>query len=107
MLKGMAQANPSKLLEVQCPCCDAMLKVDAATGAVITHKEKERPKPVEDLAAAVAKIKSDEAARGAKFQAQVDREKASKDILNKKFDELFQKAKADPNTKPVRDIDLD
>jgi len=98
----------AKLLEVQCPCCDALLKVDVETGAVITHKEKERPKPVEDLAAAVAKIKADEAARGAKFQAQVDRERSSKDILNKKFDELLKQAKDDPDKgKPVKPFDLD
>ena len=103
MLENMAQ-----LLEVQCPCCDAILKVDPATGAVITHKEKERPKPVEDLAAAVAKIKSDEAARGAKFQAQVDREKSSKDILNKKFDELLKQAKDDPDKgKPFKPLGFD
>jgi len=98
----------AQLLEVQCPCCEATLKVDPATGAVITHKEKERPKPVEDLAAAVAKIKADEAARGAKFQAQVDRERASKEILSKKFDELLKQAKDDPNKgKPFKPFDLD
>ena len=85
-----------------------MLKVDVETGAVITHKEKERPKPVEDLQAAVAKIKADEAARGAKFQAQVDRERSSKDILNKKFDELLKQAKDDPDkAKPFKPFDLD
>ena len=93
----------AQLLEVQCPCCDAILKIDPDTGAVITHKEKERPKPVEDLAAAVAKIKADEAGRGAKFQAQVDRERQSKDVLNKKFDELLKQAKGDkgPPPKPL------
>ena len=58
--------------------------------------------------AAVAKIKSDEAARGAKFQAQVDREKSSKDILNKKFDELLKQAKDDPDKgKPFKPLGFD
>jgi hypothetical protein len=92
------------LLEVQCPCCEAVLKVDPATGAVITHKEKERPKPVEDMAAAVARIKAEEAGRDAKFQAQVERERASKDVLNKKFDELLKQAKADPDKKPIKPL---
>lgn len=94
----------AQLLEVECPCCDAILKVDPATGAVITHKEKERPKPVEDMAAAVARIKADEAARGAKFQQQMDRERASKDVLNKKFDELLKQAHADPDKKPIKPL---
>jgi hypothetical protein len=92
----------SKLLEVACPCCDAILRVDPATGAVITHKEKERPKPVEDLQAAVARIKADEAARGEKFQQQMERERQSKDVLNRKFDELLKQAKQDPDKGPPR-----
>ena len=97
----------AQLLEIECPCCDAVLKVDPATGAVITHKEKERPKPIEDMAAAVAKVKADEAARGAKFAAQVEREKASKDVLNKKFDELLKQAKSEPVTKPIKPLGFD
>jgi hypothetical protein len=97
----------AQLLEITCPCCDALLKLDPATGAVIIHKEKERPKPIEDMAAAVAKIKADEAARGAKFQAQVEREKASKDVLAKRFDELLKQAKADPDKKPVKPLGFD
>ena len=51
--------------------------------------------------------KTHDVEREKKFVASVEAEKSKKDVLNKKFDELFQKAKAEPNTKPVRDIDLD
>ena len=33
-------------------------------------------------------------------------EKKKKDVLNRKFEELFERAKGD-TSKPVRDIDLD
>ena len=40
------------LWDVQCPCCQATLKIDPETRAVISHKVPEKPKPIEDLAAA-------------------------------------------------------
>ena len=50
--------NMSKgLLEVRCPCCEAMLKIDPETRSVISHKVPEKPKPIDDLAAEVAKLK--------------------------------------------------
>ena len=47
------ERKPSGLVEVQCPCCEAMLRIDIETKSVITHKVKEKPAPVEDLSAAV------------------------------------------------------
>jgi hypothetical protein len=90
------------LLEVRCPCCEATLQVDAATGAVITHKEKPRPVPVEDLKAAVARLKQEESERDEKFQKQVERERQNQGLLNKKFDELLKQAKADPDKGPPK-----
>jgi hypothetical protein len=94
------QSTP--LLEVQCPCCEASLQVDAATGAVITHKEKPKPVPVEDLKAAVARLKKEESERDEKFQKQVDRERQNQEVLSKKFDELLKQAKSDPDKGPPK-----
>ena len=44
--------------------------------------------------------------REKKFAASIEAEKSKKDVLNKKFAELFEKTKGD-TSKPVRDIDLD
>ena len=44
--------------------------------------------------------------REKKFAASVEAEKSKKDVLNRKFEELFEKAKTD-TSKPIRDIDLD
>lgn len=102
-------AKPSTpLLEVKCPCCEAMLRIDVDTGAVITHEAKVRANQVEDLHTAVARIKKEESERDAKFAKAMAAEKANKDILNRKFDELFKKAKEDPNQgPPKRDFDFD
>jgi hypothetical protein len=97
-----------RMFDVQCPCCDAVLKIDPETGTVITHTVPEKPRPIEDLAAEVAKLKGEGARREELFQKQFAAEKTHGKVLEKKFDELFKRAKENPDLKPpVRDIDLD
>ena len=98
---------PKGLFEVVCPCCQAMLKIDPETRAVIAHKVPERPKPIEDLAAEVAKLKGEGARREELFKKSFEAEKSHGRVLEKKFDELFKQAKENPDlTPPTRDIDL-
>lgn len=99
---------PKGLFEVQCPCCQAALKVDPETRAVIAHKIPERPRPIEDLAAEVAKLKGEAGRRDEVFRKQFETEKSHGRVLEKKFDELLKQAKEHPDlTPPKRDIDLD
>lgn len=97
------------LFEVECPCCHASLKIDPATRAVIAHKVPEKPKPIEDLAAEVEKLKGAAGRREELFQKSLEQHKVQSQVLAKKFDELFKQAQADPDKeKPFkRDIDLD
>ncbi|SPE41125.1 conserved hypothetical protein [Candidatus Sulfopaludibacter sp. SbA3] len=100
MAKGM--------FDVECPCCKAILKVDSETRAVIAHTVPEKPPAIEDLAAEVAKLKGEGARREQLFQKQFEAEKSHGKVLEKKFDELFKRAKENPDlTPPKRDIDLD
>jgi hypothetical protein len=99
---------PKGLIEVDCPCCQATLKIDPETRAVISHKEKERPKTIEDLAAAVQKLKGEAGRRDEVFRKNFEAEKSHGKVLEKKFDELFKRAKENPDERPPqRDIDLD
>ena len=103
----MAKASKA-LFELECPCCKAALKVDPETQAVISHKEPERPRTVESMEAALEKLKGEAARREEAFQKSVKAEKKSKDVLAKKFDELFKQAKEKPDlAPPIRDFDLD
>jgi hypothetical protein len=103
MAKGM-----NALIEVQCPCCQAALKVDPVTRAVISHKAAEKPRTVEDMDTALNLLKSEAARREEIFQKSVEAHKKSKDVLARKFDELLKQAKESPDTgPPQRDIDLD
>jgi len=99
---------PHGLIEVACPCCQATLKIDPETRAVISHKEVEKPPVVEDLAAAVAKLKGEAGRRDELFRKSIETEKSHGKVLSKKFDELLRQAKENPDAPPPkRDIDLD
>ena len=96
------------LFEIQCPCCGSTLRVDPETRAVISHKEKEKPPPIEDLTAAVARLKSEPKRREEVFRKSLQEQKSHHKVLEKKFDELFKQAKEEPDLKPpIKDIDLD
>ena len=95
------------MFDVPCPCCEAILTIDLETRAVIAHIVPEKPKPIEDLAAEVAKLKGEGARREEVFRKSMEAEKSHGKVLEKKFDELFKRAKENPDDeKPLRDIDL-
>jgi hypothetical protein len=99
---------PSELFAVTCPCCQSKLKVDAALRAVISHEEPVKAAPIEDLAAAVAKLKGEGARREEVFRKSFDAEKNQGKVLNRKFDELLKQAKENPEFgKKPREFDLD
>jgi hypothetical protein len=102
-------AKPAQaLFEVNCPCCEAMLKIDPVTRAVISHQAKEKPRSIEDLSAAAGRLKEEAARREQAFLKSVEHQKSHQQVLAKKFDELLKQAKADPDApRPLRDIDLD
>jgi hypothetical protein len=92
--------------EVLCPCCGARLKVDADLKAVIDHEAPKVARKFGTVDEAVGALKSHDVEREKKFAASVEAEKSKKDVLNRKFDELFEKTKGD-TSRPIRDIDLD
>jgi len=96
------------MFDVECPCCQAILKIDPETRAIIAHTVPEKPKLIEDLAAEVVKLKGEEARRDEVFRKQVEAQRLHGKVLEKKFDELFKRAKEEPESpRPLRDIDLD
>ena len=100
-------AKLDDLLEIQCPCCDALLKIDTVMGVVLSHKIPEKPLPIQDLAAEVARIKGEGARLENAFQKSFSAHKSQSTVLNRKFDELLKQAKEDPDQgPPKRDIDL-
>jgi ribulose kinase len=94
--------------EVTCPCCSAVLKVDSATQAVISHTAAVKPKTFNDIEAAARAMKEQDSRRDSIFRQSVEAQKHASDLLEKKFQEAVKKAKESPDTgKPIRDFDLD
>jgi uncharacterized Zn finger protein (UPF0148 family) len=106
MISEMAKGIPP--FEVTCPCCGAVLKVDAATKAIIAHTASVRPKMFNDIEEAARAMKEQDSRRESVFRQSVEAQKHQSDLLNKKFEEALKRAKETPDTgKPIRDFDLD
>jgi hypothetical protein len=103
-----APAKSAQAFEVPCPCCKAVLKVDAATGAVISHVPPPRVKTFADLDEAARAMKEQDSRKESIFRQSVEAEKNKSDLLEKKFQEALKRAKETPDTgPPIRDFDLD
>ena len=102
----MANAK-EKTFEVACPDCGAMLKIDAATGLVVSHTPAPRKRMFEDLETAAKAMREQDERKESIFRQSVDAERNKEDLLEKKFAEAVRKAKDAPDGKPLRDFDLD
>ena len=92
-------------ITVVCPCCEMILTVDGATGAIISHEEKEKKlTSFEDLKSDM-KNKKEHA-----DQIFAQEQKTQKDrhrILEEKFQEAVKKADTD-STEPFKNpLDFD
>jgi hypothetical protein len=90
-------------LDVTCPCCQALLKVDPETGGVVWVDKKKAPaKDFDDL---VSRVKSQKSVLDEKFQRSVQQTRHSREILDKKFEEARRRAEADPGGRPPHPFD--
>jgi hypothetical protein len=102
----MAKAK-DKIFELACPDCGAMIKVDGATGLVISHTPAPRKRMFEDLDAAAKAMREHDERKESIFRQSVEAEKNKADLMEKKFAEAVRKAKDAPEGKPLREFDLD
>jgi hypothetical protein len=106
MLIEMAKKT-EKTFEVACPDCGAMLKIDAATGLMVSHTPAPRKRTFEDLETAAQAMREREDRKESIFRQSVDAERNKEDLLAKKFEEALRRAKDAPDEKPLRVFDLD
>jgi molecular chaperone DnaK (HSP70) len=106
MIRKMTKTPPN--FEVTCPCCNALLKIDTATAAVIAHTPAVKPRMFNDMEEAARAMKEQDSRRESIFRQSVEAQKHASELLDKKFQEAVKKAKESPDTgKPIRDFDLD
>jgi uncharacterized membrane protein YkoI len=88
------------VLLVHCPDCEATLRVDAATGAVLSHEPAVHKNKLASLEEAAKEIERRKERANDLFAATVEREKHKSEILEKTFKQALEKAQQEPNVKP-------
>jgi primosomal protein N'' len=90
-------------LDVTCPCCGSLLKVDPETGTVVWLDKKQEPaKDFDDL---VSRVHSQRSLLDEKFARSVQQNKNQREILDKKFEEARKRAALNPNERPPNPFD--
>ena len=90
-------------LDVACPCCGALLKVDPDSGSVVwADKKKAPPKDLDDL---VDRVRSHKSVLDEKFARSVQQTRNAREVLEKKFEEARKRAAADPTARPPNPFD--
>lgn len=84
-----------------------MIKVDGATGLVVSHTPAPRKRMFEDLETAAKAMRDHDERKESIFRQSVEAEKNKADLLEMKFAEAMRKAKDAPEGKPLREFDLD
>jgi len=103
----MGKQKTERVFEIACPDCSAMLRIDADTGALISHTAAPRKRTFEDLATAAQALKEQDERTESIFRQSMEAEKNKGDLLEKKFAEALRKAKDAPAGKPMRDFDFE
>lgn len=92
-------------VDVTCPCCEAVLKVDPETGSVVWADKKKAPaKDFDDL---VSRVHSQRSLLDEKFERSVQQNRNQKDLLEKKFEEARRRAAQNPTARPPNPFDND
>jgi hypothetical protein len=103
---GLPQADNLSMpeaLDVNCPCCGALLKVDPETASVVwADQKKAPPQDFDDL---VSRVHSQKDVLDEKFARSVQQTRHQRDILEKKFEEARRRAAADPTARPPHPFD--
>jgi hypothetical protein len=98
----MADSNKFTII---CPCCEATVIVDAITGAIISHEEKQKPlASFEDMAKNLNKAKQ---TREQIFTQEMSSMKDRERLLEEKFREAMKRAEKDKDKVYRNPLDMD
>lgn len=88
-----------------CPCCEATILVDAKTGAIISHQEKEKPlASFEEMAKEMERQKQ---TRDQVFSQELGSLKDRERILEEKFREAMKRAEKEKGKPYINPLDID
>jgi hypothetical protein len=88
-----------------CPCCEATLIIDAVTGAIVSHEEKQKPlASFEDMKSNLEKQKQ---TREQIFAQEMSSMKDRERLLAEKFEEAMKRADKDKDKVYRNPLDMD
>ena len=97
--------NEIRNLTVVCPCCEARLSIDAATGAILSHEEKgKKLGSFEDLQ---KNLETQKQTRENIFAQEMNAQKQRERLLEEKFREAFKRAENEPEKPYQNPLELD
>jgi hypothetical protein len=89
---------------IVCPCCEAKLTVDAATGAVLAHEEKKKNLGTFDEM--LKNLDKQKEEREKLFAQELSAQKERERILAEKFDAALKRADEEKDKPFVNPLDL-
>jgi len=92
-------------VKVVCPCCDTLLTVDPATGAILLEERRQR-REHQSLDDAMSQVKAQRKEAEEKLARAMEEARHRDEILEKKFQEARKKA-AETDEPPPRPFDAD
>jgi len=96
-------AKDAKRLQVRCPCCDAVLTVEASTGNVLfTEKPRKKGLSLED---AINDLHRERETADDRFRDAFDRENSRLQSIEGKFQEALKRK--DELEDPINPLDFD
>ena len=94
-------------LEIVCPCCEATILVDRATGVVISHTERKDPSRAGSIAEIMQGLAAKKESSEKLFEREMSSMKDRERILDEKMQEALKRAKESKDEKPLKPIDLE
>jgi len=88
-----------------CPCCEATLNIDANTGAILSHEEKQ--KPLASFEGLVKDLDKQKQTREQLFAQEMSSMKDRERLLEEKFKEAMKRAEKDKDKVYKNPLDLD
>jgi ribosome-associated translation inhibitor RaiA len=88
-----------------CPCCEATLNIDAQTGAILSHEEKQ--KPLASFDGLVKDLDKQKQTREQIFSQELSSMKDRGRLLEEKFQEAMKRADKDKDKVYHNPLDLD
>ena len=85
-------------IDVTCPCCGTLLKVDPETAAVVWSEQ--RKGPARDFDDLVHRAQTNKSVLEEKFARSMQQTRHQKEILDRKFEEAKKRAADDPTRPP-------